>query len=246
VTHAWWYAARAGGIVSWALLAASVGWGLGLASHLFKGRGRPARMQDIHGYLGTLACVFVAVHVVGILADGWISFGLADVFVPFAADWHPLATAAGVVAFWLLVAVQLTSLARNRLPHQLWRRVHWASYALFGLATLHGLSTGSDTAGAVTAIAAFVVAALSGATAVRVMVRRDEAAAKAASPRQVLPIVARPTEALEPDWAWGQRPAGVGRGPVRVTEPSDQRQESVQRWSGAQAHRFGEADHSGL
>jgi DMSO/TMAO reductase YedYZ heme-binding membrane subunit len=180
MTHVWWYAARAGGIVSWALLSASIGWGLGMASHLFKGRGRPARMLDIHGYLGTLACVFVMVHVLGILADGWISFGLADTFVPFHASWHPLATAAGVVAFWLLIAVELTSLARNRLSNRIWRRIHLASYVLFALATVHGLSTGTDTTARVTAFAALVVAALSGATATRVMVRRDEEAARQA------------------------------------------------------------------
>jgi DMSO/TMAO reductase YedYZ heme-binding membrane subunit len=209
MTHVWWYAARAGGIVSWALLSAAMGWGLVMASHLFKGRGRPARMQDVHGYLGTLACVFVGVHVLGILADGWISFGLADAVVPFAADWHPLATAAGVVALWLLVAVELTSLARHRLPNRVWRQVHWASYALFCLATLHGLSTGSDMTGRVIAATALIVAALAGATATRVMVRRDEAAAKAAWPRQVPPVVTQthgpyaPPE-REPDSVWAR------------------------------------------
>jgi DMSO/TMAO reductase YedYZ heme-binding membrane subunit len=211
----WWYAARAGGIVSWSLLAASFGWGLGMASHLFKGRGRPARMLDIHGYLGTLACVFVVVHVVGILADGWIQFGVADVLIPFHAPWHPLATAAGVVALWLLAAVEVTSLLRDRLPNVVWRRVHYASYGLFALGTVHGLTTGSDTKGAVIALVALVVAALSGATAVRVMARQAEEEARLAdrAARQAERVAVPVTT---PETAWAAEPTS---GPSPFARP---------------------------
>jgi hypothetical protein len=243
VTHLWWYAARAGGIVSWALLSASMGWGLGMASHLFKGKGRPARMLDIHGYLGTLACVFVAVHVIGILADGWISFGLADVLVPFHASWHPLATAAGVVALWLLVAVEVTSLVRDRLPTALWRRVHWASYGLFALATVHGLTTGSDTKGAVVAAVALVVAAISGGTAMRVMARQAEEEARLAdraarqAERAAAPV---PAAVVTPPVAGGPeatpsafaRPAPVG-GLLTAPRSADEASWSLDRRTNA-------------
>lgn len=50
----------------------------------------------------------------------------------------------GVVAFYLLVAVELTSLARRRLPTRLWRLVHVASFPLWAIATLHLLTAGTD------------------------------------------------------------------------------------------------------
>ena len=72
-TQLWWYVARAGGLVSWALLAATVLWGLSLSSKVFGRRPRPAWLLDLHRYLGGLAVVFVGVHVAAtaVAASGW-------------------------------------------------------------------------------------------------------------------------------------------------------------------------------
>jgi DMSO/TMAO reductase YedYZ heme-binding membrane subunit len=141
----WWYAARAAGIVAWALLAASVGWGLALSTRALGRRPRPAWLLDLHRALGGLAVIFTGVHVVTIMLDSYVHFGLAEALVPLASTWHPVAVAWGIVAFYLLAAVEITSLARRRLPNRFWRRVHYASFPLFVLATVHGLSAGTDT-----------------------------------------------------------------------------------------------------
>jgi sulfoxide reductase heme-binding subunit YedZ len=162
--HLSWYAARAAGVVAWALLAASIAWGLGLSGRMFAGRRpRPAWVLDLHRYLGGLATVFVGLHVAFVVADSYVHFGLADVLVPFASAWRPGPVAWGVVALWLLLAVELTSLARRRLPRALWRRVHYASVPLFALATMHGVTAGTDVrtplaAVCVVAVVAFVAA----------------------------------------------------------------------------------------
>ncbi len=158
----WWYVARAGGIVSWALLAASVAWGLALSSRVFGRRPRPAWLLDLHRFLGGLAGVFTAVHVAAIMLDSYVAFGLTDVLVPLTSKWHPVAVAWGVVGLYLLVAVELTSLARRWLPRRLWRAVHFASFPLFLTATVHGLSAGTDAHGpavfvGVTAVVAVTV-----------------------------------------------------------------------------------------
>ena len=49
-----------------------------------------------------------------------------------------------MVALYLLVAVQATSLARRHLPHRLWRRIHLAAFPLLAVATMHLLTAGSD------------------------------------------------------------------------------------------------------
>src|SRR5438034_10189782 len=51
----------------------------------------------------------------------------------------PLAVAWGIVGLCLLLAVELTSLARTHLPRLLWRRVHYAGFALFVTTTAHAL-----------------------------------------------------------------------------------------------------------
>lgn len=140
----WWYTARAGGIVAWVLLAASVVWGLLLSTRLRPGGVAPAWILDLHRYLGGLATIFVGVHVVAVVLDSYVHFGLADVLVPFVSSWHPNAVAWGIVAMYLLLAVELTSLARRRLPPRVWRRIHYLSLPLFAFATVHFVVAGTD------------------------------------------------------------------------------------------------------
>src|SRR5438067_3786893 len=139
-----WYVARSSGLVAWTLLALSVALGITLSSRIAGRRPSPAWLLSIHRYLGGLASIFVAVHVAGLLADNYVDFRLVDVVVPFASRWHPVAVAWGIVAMWLLVAVELTSLARASLPRTLWRWVHLSSYPLFLLASVHMVTAGTD------------------------------------------------------------------------------------------------------
>jgi hypothetical protein len=143
-----WYVARAGGIVAWALAAASVLWGLAFSSRAFGSRPRPAWLFDLHRFLGGLALLFTAIHVLAVLADSYVRFTLVNLLVPLTGDWHPVAVAWGVVALYLLVAVELTALARARLPRNLWRRLHYASFAVFAMTTIHALTAGTDTGAA--------------------------------------------------------------------------------------------------
>jgi len=139
-----WYVARAAGLVAWALLAAAVVWGLLISSRLVRDRLRSSWLLDLHRGLGGLALVFTGVHVLAILADTYVDFGLTSALVPLASHWHPVAVAWGVVSFYLLVAVEVTSLLRRHLSHRLWQRAHFLSFPLFVASGLHGLTAGTD------------------------------------------------------------------------------------------------------
>ena len=144
----YWYVARATGIVAWSLLSMAVLWGVLLSTRLVAQRATPAWLLDLHRFLGGLSVIFVGLHLAGLVADSYVHFGLADLLVPFASDWRPVAVGWGVVAFHLLLAVELTSLARKRIPARLWRRVHASSFVLWVLATMHTVSAGTDTGNA--------------------------------------------------------------------------------------------------
>ncbi|HMK10186.1 MAG TPA: ferric reductase-like transmembrane domain-containing protein [Acidimicrobiales bacterium] len=175
VRQAWWYAARAGGLVAWVLLTASVLWGLVLSTKLRPPRVRPAWTLDLHRYLGGLATIFVGVHVLSIVLDSYTHFGVTAVLVPFASTWHPVAVAWGVVALYGLLAVELTSLARRSLPQRVWRRVHVLAFPLWAFTTVHFLSAGTD---AHTKAARFAVIAATGCVCALSAVRLDESLAK--------------------------------------------------------------------
>ena len=142
----WWYLARASGLVAWGLLSASVVWGLLLSTRLTKGRPTAAWILDLHRFLGGSAVIFTALHLAGLVADSYIHFGIADLLVPFASSWHPAAVALGIVALYLLAAVEITSLLMRRLPRRVWHGIHLTSYAVFWLATFHLLLAGTDAA----------------------------------------------------------------------------------------------------
>ena len=172
-----WFAARASGIVAWALAASSVIWGLAFSTQLLGRRPRPAWLFDLHRFLGGLALAFTGVHVLAVLADSYVHFSLLNVLVPFTSDWHPLAVAWGILGLYLLLAVELTSLARTRLPRRLWRRVHYASFVVFAATTVHGLSAGTDARSPALLLAYLAVSALmAGLTASRFLASTRRAA----------------------------------------------------------------------
>lgn len=140
----WWLTARATGIVAWGVLSLSVVLGVALSTRALGRRPTPAWLQDLHRATGGLAIAFTAVHVATLVADTWVHFDVADVLVPFVSDWRPLPVAAGIVAAWMLVVVEGTSLARRRIGVVWWRRIHVTSFALWVLATAHLLTAGTD------------------------------------------------------------------------------------------------------
>lgn len=143
-SQVWWFTARASGITAWALVTASVLWGMALSTRALGKRPKGPWLTDLHRFLGGLAVVFTVVHMVALWADSYVAFGPSELLVPFASTWQPAAVAAGIVAFYLLVAVEVTSLLMKRLPKVWWKRVHVTSYALYGLATAHLLTAGTD------------------------------------------------------------------------------------------------------
>jgi hypothetical protein len=166
----WWFTARAGGLVSWGLAAASVLWGLALSGRAIKSLPRPNWLLDLHRYLGGLAVVFTAVHVASLIADSTTHFGPVEVLVPFTGTWHPAAVGAGVVAMYLLLAVELTSLLRRRLPKRIWRLTHFLSFPLMALGTIHLLTAGTDRNNvALRLLVIVVISAIAGLTAHRIV-----------------------------------------------------------------------------
>jgi len=140
----WWYLARSSGIVAWLMLTAAVIWGVLLSTKAFPDHRRPAWLLDLHRWLGGLTLAFLAIHLGALVADNYLQFDLADLTIPFASEWEPGAVALGVVALWFLVAIELTSLAKRRLPKRVWRGIHLTSYAVFWLTSIHAALAGTD------------------------------------------------------------------------------------------------------
>ena len=171
----WWFLARSSGIVAWALLVASVALGLMLSTRALGRRPTPAWSLDIHRGVSGLAVLLTAVHLVALVLDSYIEFGVAELLVPMASSWRPLAVTWGVVALYLLVAIEVSSLLRTRIPVRVWRGIHLTSFVLYLLATVHFITAGTDVdgiPGSVAVIGSMVlIAAL---TLVRILAPRGQ------------------------------------------------------------------------
>ena len=128
--------------------------------------------------------------------------------MPFIGPWHPLAVGWGVIAMYLLVAVEVTSLAKASIPHRVWRTVHLAAYPVFALATVHALSAGTDTAAVIGDGLAIAIGAVAIALTIVGLDRRAMA-----DPRRPVPAPRPPTG---PPVGDGSRSVGVsGAGVAR-------------------------------
>ena len=139
-----WYLTRGTGVIALVLLTLSVA--LGVANVRRAGTASVPRFvfEAVHRNASLLAVAFVLVHIATSLLDGFAPIRLIDVIVPFGSAYRPLWLGFGAVASDLLIAVAITSVLRRRFGYRAWRATHWAAYASWPVALVHGLGTGSD------------------------------------------------------------------------------------------------------
>ena len=144
LTTASWYLARGSGVTALVLFSLVVALGIITRS------ARPVpgvprfAVAALHSSAALLATVFLGVHLVTLLLDPYAQLRLLDLVVPVAGAYRPLWLGLGTLALDLILAIGVTSLLRARLGARVWKAVHLSAYALWPLAVLHGLGTGSD------------------------------------------------------------------------------------------------------
>ena len=139
-----WYLTRASGVVALLLLTGTMLLGV-LSASMWRSKRWPRfAVADLHRNLTLVALVFIATHVVTAFADGFAPIGIKDAFVPFASSYRPLWLGFGALAVDLLLVLTVSSLLRRRIRYRTWRLLHWAAYAVWPLAVVHGLGSGSD------------------------------------------------------------------------------------------------------
>jgi methionine sulfoxide reductase heme-binding subunit len=139
-----WYLTRGTGTMALVLLTASVLLGILEMKRWQSHRWPRFVTAGLHRSLSLLSVAFVAVHVATTVVDGFAPIGWIDAVVPFHSPYRPLWLGLGAVSVDLLMALVLTSLLRGRLGYRAWRAVHWAAYACWPIALVHGLGTGTD------------------------------------------------------------------------------------------------------
>jgi hypothetical protein len=139
-----WYAARASGVAAYVVLSVVVCLGLTLGGKAQSRRWPRFSVEDVHRFGGLLVGSLIGVHILAIAADSFLPFSLTQLLVPFTSTYRPLWTGLGIAAAELLLALAITNHYRKRLPHRFWRTAHYLNFAVWGLASVHGLMAGTD------------------------------------------------------------------------------------------------------
>ena len=146
LTSALWYLGRGTGTVALVMFTLTAVLGVVTRS------GRQALgltrfgIADLHRTAAHAGTALIAVHVITLLIDPFAQLRLLDLLVPFNAGYRPLWVGLGALALDSLAVLVGSSLLRHRIGPRAFRALHWLAYAMWPLAFLHGLGSGTDAA----------------------------------------------------------------------------------------------------
>lgn len=139
-----WYATRASGIAAYVILTVVVCIGISMGGKAQSLRWPRFSVEGIHRFGGLLVGALIAIHVVTIAVDSFLPFSVVNLLVPFTSSYRPLWTGLGIAAAEMLLALAVTNHYRKRMPYAYWRKAHYANFAVWTLAAIHGVMSGTD------------------------------------------------------------------------------------------------------
>lgn len=98
-----------------------------------------------HRYLTVLTFGLVALHIGAIIADPYAKVGLLGAAIPGLSVYRTLPVALGTITLYGMIVLTATAANPKWLGGARWLTVHRFSIAVFILAWLHGVLTGTDT-----------------------------------------------------------------------------------------------------
>lgn len=139
-----WHLVRSSGIVAYVLLLTSTVWGLFMSSQFVKNWSPGPISMTMHSTISWLALILGLGHGLLLLFDDYFKYTLSDILIPFVGPYRPEVVGLGTLAFWIIVLVTLSFAIKKRIGPKVWKNIHYASYAGFGLVSAHGLLAGTD------------------------------------------------------------------------------------------------------
>jgi len=139
-----WYATRASGIAAYVILSVVVCIGISMGGKAQSRDWPRFSVEGIHRFGGLLVGALIGIHVVTIAVDSFLPFSIVNLLVPFTSSYRPFWTGLGIAAAEILLALAITNHYRKRLPYTFWRKAHYANFAVWTLASLHGVMSGTD------------------------------------------------------------------------------------------------------
>jgi methionine sulfoxide reductase heme-binding subunit len=142
-----WYISRSAGLLGFIFLWLTVFLGLSIRNPIFKKIIEPIYSFGPHCFLGAIAVFWTLIHGTSFLFHGNFAMGLKDIAIPFYSKTTLVNTnylALGIMAFYMMAIMTVTSYLRNHMKHWLWRALHFLNPVAFIFIIIHGYMNGTD------------------------------------------------------------------------------------------------------
>lgn len=139
-----WYFSRASGIVSYLMLTVSVMWGLVLSTKISKEYTPAPAVLALHNAVSWSAVGIGAMHGFALMFDSYMTYDLFDILIPFTGPYKPLWVGLGTVSLYIMLVASASFAWKDWLGQRMWRMIHYSTFGMYGLVTLHGLMAGTD------------------------------------------------------------------------------------------------------
>ncbi len=138
-----WYITRSCGIIAYLSLVLMIVMGL-LMSLKMKLFMHPFIRAQLHCWISWMTLLFTALHMIALLFDKTYSFGIQALLIPFLSTFQPLYVGLGVLSFYILIVVVVSTRYMPMLSKKTWRIIHQSSLVAFVFITIHALTIGTD------------------------------------------------------------------------------------------------------
>lgn len=139
-----WLFERLFAFMAYIAMALSVVYGLLLSTKLLDAIAHRPVNFTLHQDLAALGLGLAAIHAVLLGLDASMPFSIAQMLVPGAAPYAPLAVGAGQASLYLTALVTVSFYARRRIGQRAWRTLHYVTFLAFAGSTAHGIAAGTD------------------------------------------------------------------------------------------------------
>lgn len=103
-----------------------------------------AKLLAIHQSASIAGVLLGFAHAMVLIPDGWTSFGVVDVLVPFGSYYERFLVAIGSLSLYLALVVTASFWFRRRLGTKAWKWLHYSSFAAWLGGLYHGIRIGTD------------------------------------------------------------------------------------------------------
>lgn len=139
-----WYISRATALIAFLLLFISIASGLTIRMP-FVQRALPAGFSlKVHSWISLQALIFAFIHGGSLLFDKYLGLSIVNIFVPFTSPYQKNFIALGIIAFYCMLILVVTSYGRKYIAQRLWRVVHFLNIFLYLFALWHAFAIGTD------------------------------------------------------------------------------------------------------